>query len=96
MEVWRSLGNQNVPWDFAREFYLQTFHAPYPLFVQKQMLMGFLIDKLDGVSPVDNIPSTDKLHHFVPPPPKKKYMWHMTPDTWHVVGGEHFLKISAL
>ena len=37
--------------------------------------------KLDGVGPVDNIPSTDKLHHFV----KKKNcdMWHVTCDTWH-------------
>ena len=71
MEVWRSLGNQNVPWDFARELYLQTFHAPCPLFVQKQMLMAFLIDKLDGVSLVGNRPYTDMLHHFVPTPKKK-------------------------
>ena len=28
------------------------------------------IPKLDGVGPVDNRPSTDKLHHFVPPPKK--------------------------
>ena len=35
--------------------------------------------KLDGVSPVDNWLSNDKLHHFV-----KKKMWHMTRDTWHV------------
>ena len=37
--------------------------------------------KLDGVGPVDNRPSTDKLHHFV----QKKYLkyyynWHMTLD----------------
>ena len=43
--------------------------------------------KLDGVGPVDNRPSTDKLHHIV----KKKKMWyltrdtrHMTHDTWHM------------
>ena len=44
---------------------------------------------LDGVGPVDNRPSTDKLHHFVK---KKKrdtcYVtcdtWHVTRDTWHV------------
>ena len=37
--------------------------------------------KLDGVGPVDNRPSTDK--------------WHVTPDMWHIVEGEHSLKISA-
>ena len=26
--------------------------------------------ELDGVGPVDNRPSTNKLHHFVPPPKK--------------------------
>jgi hypothetical protein len=30
--------------------------------------------KLDGVCPVDNRPSTDKLHHFVK---KKKKKWYM-------------------
>ena len=65
--------------------------------------------KPDGVGPVDNRPSTDKLHLFVP---KKKWhmtcdtwhvhvtcdMWHVTRDMWHVTrlgGGEHSLKISA-
>ena len=52
-------------------------------------------NKLDGVGPVDNRPSTDKLHHFVQ---KKKSK--MTCDTCHVSrdmfgGGEHSLKISA-
>ena len=57
--------------------------------------------KLDGVGPVDNRPSTDKLHHSV----RKKTTcdtwhvtrdtWHVTCDTWHVWGGEHSLKISA-
>ena len=32
--------------------------------------------KLDGVGPVDNRPSTDKLHHFV-----KKTKKHVTCDT---------------
>ena len=41
--------------------------------------------ELDGVGPVDNRISIDKLHHFV----KKKLlvthdMWHMTCDTWHM------------
>ena len=67
--------------------------------------------KLDGVGPVDNRPSTDKLYHFVQK--KKKIvthdMWHVTRDmwhvtldtghvtreTWHVWRGEHSLKISA-
>ena len=39
------------------------------------------VNKLDGIGPIDNRPSTDKLHHFVQ---KKKYMWHVTCDTWHM------------
>ena len=38
--------------------------------------------KLDGVGPVDNSPSTDKLHHFVWK--KKCDMWHVTRDKWHM------------
>ena len=43
------------------------------------------IKKLDGVGPVDNRPSTNKLHHLK----KKKIhvtldMWHVTRDMWHV------------
>ena len=34
--------------------------------------------KVDGVGPIDNRPSIDKLYHFV----KKKL--HVTLDTWHV------------
>ena len=37
---------------------------------------------LDGVGPVDNRPSTDKLHHFVRK--KRKKMWQVTCDTGHV------------
>ena len=36
-----------------------------------------VVSKLDGVGPVDNIPSTNKIHHFV----QKNVtcdMWHMT------------------
>ena len=62
------------------------------------------IEKLDGVRPVDNRPSTDKLHHFVHK--KKGHVtcdmwhvtrdtWHVTRDTWHIWGGVHSLKISA-
>ena len=38
--------------------------------------------KLDGIGPVDNRPSTKKLHHFVQEKKKKKNcdMWHMTCD----------------
>ena len=38
--------------------------------------------KLDGVGPVDNRPSTNKLHYFVKKKEKKK--WHMTCDIWRV------------
>ena len=43
-------------------------------------------EKLDGVGPVDNRPSTDKLHHLSERRKKKEknYMWHVTCDTWHV------------
>ena len=42
--------------------------------------------KLDGVGPVDNRPSNDKLHHIVKKKTKKMNesdMGHLTPDTWH-------------
>ena len=43
------------------------------------------IEKLDGVGPVDNRPSPNKLHHFVK---KKKNvtcdLWHVTYDIWHM------------
>ena len=44
--------------------------------------------KLDGVGPVDNRPSTDKLHHFIWRKKIKLHvtcdMWQVTHDTWHV------------
>ena len=43
--------------------------------------------KLDWLGPDDNRPSTNKLHHFE----EEK---NVTPDMWHVEGGEHVLKIS--
>ena len=39
-----------------------------------------VLKKLDGVGPVDNRPSTDKLHHFV----RKKIKKYVTCDTRHV------------
>ena len=65
-----------------------------------------LVKKLEGVGPIDNRPSTDKVHHFVPKIIIKKWhvthdilhvtrdTWHMTGDTWHAGAGEHSLKIS--
>ena len=38
-------------------------------------------NKLDGVGPIDNRPSTYKLHHKKR---KKSDMWHGTHETWHV------------
>ena len=63
--------------------------------------------KQDGVGPNDNRPSTDLLHQFVWKKKKKltpdKWhldltcdTWYVTPDMWHMVGGLHCLKISAL
>ena len=75
--------------------------------LQGMELHSFGYSKLDGVGPVNNRPSTDKLHHFVQKKKKKiwhvtRYMWHMTRDMghmkrdmWHMVGGEHSLKNSA-
>ena len=53
--------------------------------------------KLDGVGPVDNRPSTTKLHHFV----RKKRKTIVTYDTWHMTrdmfggGGWKFSQILA-
>ena len=44
-----------------------------------------VVEELDGVGPVDNRPSTDKLHHFVRKKNKKKNvtcdMCNVTRDT---------------
>ena len=47
----------------------------------KVVFKNMFIWQLDGVGPVDNRPSTDKLHHFVQ---KKKKMWLVSCDMWHV------------
>ena len=44
-------------------------------------------EKLDGVGPDDNRPSTNQLYHFFqffPQDTKKNEMWHVTGDTWQV------------
>ena len=50
-----------------------------------------MLTKLDGVGPIDNRPSTDKLIHFVQKKKKKEKklhvtrdMWNVTRDMWHV------------
>ena len=68
---------------------------------KKKLLLLHLVDnkrKLDCIGPVDNRPSTNKLHHIVQKITPDT--WHLTPDIWHVIcdtwwGGEHSLKISA-
>ena len=40
-----------------------------------------LFDKLDGLGPVDNRPSTDQLQNFLT---FFFYMWQVTHDWWHV------------
>ena len=53
----------------------------------------YLCLKLDGVGPVDNRPSNDKLHHFVKKEKKLTCdMWHVTRDMWHLTccGGWSF------
>ena len=63
-----------------REVHISLLHFFLSCFV--------FLSKLDGVGPVDNRPSTDKLHHFAQKKKrkkkKKKNMWHVTRDTWHV------------
>ena len=42
------------------------------------------VEKQDGVGPVYNRPSSDKLHHLCQKKKKRKKMWHGTCDKWHV------------
>ena len=56
--------------------------------------------QLDGVDPVDNRPSNTQLNHFKENKEGEKIhltleTLHLTHDMWHVVGGEHSLKIAA-
>ena len=43
--------------------------------------MVYMKKKLDGVGPVDNRPSTDKLHHFVRKEEEEKKKRKITCDT---------------
>ena len=61
----------------------------YPFFLDLLFYSVLNSRKLDGVGPVDNRPSTDKLHHCVKNKNKNKQKTkcdtlNMTPDTWHL------------
>ena len=47
-------------------------------------LSHWSVVKLDGVGPVDNRPSNNKLHHFVQKKRRESDMWYVTRDTWHM------------
>ena len=57
---------------------LADFMSQLPMVQIQFWINTHIKKKLDGIGPVDNKPSTDKLHHFV----QKK--WHVTRDMWHV------------
>ena len=71
--IWTFLFGNGLKSPRQKKFFLLLLILPY---------------KLDEVGPVDNRPSTDKLHHFVNEKfkkiIKKSDMWHVTCDTWHV------------
>ena len=56
---------------------------------EKAHRLNELINELDGVGPVDNRPSTNKLHHFVEEEEKREEkncdMWQVTSDRWREV-----------
>ena len=69
-------------WPFANiwlccQIFKFLFCFQIPCFVSTDPVL-----KLDGVGPVDDRPSTDKLHLLVRKK-KKCDMWHLTRDTWH-------------
>ena len=83
----------------------RILHDKYPHIAEdtNSRLNLFGKKKQDKLSPVDNRPSTNNLHHL------KKKLWHVTRDMWqvtcamwhmigdmgYVVGGEYSLKMSA-
>ena len=56
-------------WDFLR---VEMADSPYIDFQQQSNKVLKKKEKLDGVGPVDNRPSPDKLHHFVKKKRRKK------------------------
>ena len=76
--------NKNLNWNFHHVFIIATKYK-----ANTDQILS-LQHKLDGVGPVDNRASTDKLHHFVRKKKTKKRkkmtcdMWHVTHDIWHV------------
>ena len=73
MTTWRSVLMMPKSHKRRKE---KTSHRPRP--VTQQYIKD--TKKLDVVGPVDNRPSTDKLHHFVRGK-NKNYMIHVTRDT---------------
>ena len=51
------------------------------VFVESPLGFAGSAKKLDGVGPVDNRPSTDKLHHFVQKKRRKKKRKNVTCDS---------------
>ena len=64
---------------FISSIYVRHEISPLVPYDSEQIFRKFMLkDKLDGVGPVDNRPSTDKLHHFLKKEKKKK---NVTCDT---------------
>ena len=84
-------------WNAVNKAALCQYVGEGALILPTRNIWEKFVHKLDGVGPVDNRPSTDKLHHFVEKREKKVWhvtrdMWHVTRDTWHVtcLGGWTF------
>ena len=61
-----------------------------------------IFNQLGRTAPLRYLPGSAKEEKENKYLKKKKYTWHLTPDTWivtrdmwHMVGGDHSLKISA-
>ena len=108
VDTWIKFGKSGLAFAwFKRQLFYegnQVWHfkcPPFPPFLfSARLFPSFFSLKLDGVGPIYNRPSTNKLHHFIQK--KWHYMWHLTRDMWHVTHetrlvwwGEHSLKISA-
>ena len=84
MELWHI---QESTW-FLPTFYDQPYVSIPTLLHTNVSVWLYYLTELDGVGPVDNRPSTNKLHQIVQ---KKKNVtcdtWHVTCDTWHMTRG---------